>query len=171
MCGGHLKPQYYRAFAQYLARSVEAYQAEGIDIMAITPQNEPEYHPNTYPTCIVLNSDTLELDYRFDYYMYGQFMKYIDRGAVRIASTASEKTPNVALRNPDGSIGLVIANPDKRAQPVSIRWRGLGLNQKLTSESIATLRWSPRNSRFEAEAQGLGEGQVFNPDPMGTGDH
>jgi len=274
MCGGHLDPQYYRAFAEYLAHAVEAYQAEGLDIIAITPQNEPEYFPKTYPTCgwtalqqrdfirdhlgpvwakhqlttkiwcydhnfnhpnfpatilkdpetaqyidgtgfhlyegkptamtwlheqfpdkhvyftegsvfdmtgaveiisylrnwarsynawvtvidhraqpnpgphdcsptcIVLNSDTLELDYRFDYYMYGQFMKFIDRGAVRIASTASEQTPNVALHNPDGSLVLILANPHQTAQPVSIRWGDLGLNLDLIGKSVATLRWN-----------------------------
>ena len=278
MCGGHLNPLYYRAFAEYLARAIEAYKAEGIDIIAITPQNEPEYFPDTYPTCgwtapqqrnfirdhlgpvfaehnlstkiwcydhnfnhpnfpetilkdpeaakyidgtgfhlyegqasamtwlherfpdkhvyftegsvfdmtgaveiisylrnwarcynawvtvidhraqpnpgphdcsptsIVLNSNTLELEYRFDYYMYGQFMKYIARGAVRVASTSSEKTPNVAFRNPDGSIVLIVANPGQTAEALSIRWGELGLNLKLTGESIATLRWTPSSS-------------------------
>jgi glucosylceramidase len=278
MCGGRLNPQYYRAFAEYLARSVEAYQAEGLDIIAITPQNEPEYFPKTYPTCgwtalqqrdfirdhlgpvwaqhqltakiwcydhnfnhpnfpatilkdpgaaqyidgtgfhlyegkptamtwlreqfpdkhvyftegsvfdmtgaveiisylrnwarsynawvtvidhraqpnpgphdcsptcIVLNSDTLELEYRFDYYMYGQFMKFIERGAVRIASTASDKTPNAALQNPDGSFILILANPGKQMQESTIRWRGLGLKLKLEGESIATLHWQPSSN-------------------------
>jgi len=34
----------------------------------------------------VLNSDTLELEYRFDYFMCGQFMKFIQREARRLAS-------------------------------------------------------------------------------------
>ncbi|MHC4741138.1 MAG: glycoside hydrolase family 30 protein [Planctomycetota bacterium] len=275
MCGGRLDPQYYGVFAEYLARSVKAYQAEGLDIIAITPQNEPEYYPNTYPTCgwtakeqrdfirdhlgpvfakhklstkiwcydhnfnhpnfpetilkdpgaakyidgtgfhlyegkpsamtwlhnkfpdkhvyftegsvfdiggaveivsyfrnwarcynawvtvidhkarpnpgphdcsptcIVLNSETLELEYRFDYYMYGQFMKYIERKAVRIGSTSSKKTPNAAFKNPDGSIVLVAVNPRKNAQKLSIGWKGRKLETELPAKSVATLKWKP----------------------------
>ncbi|MHC4436211.1 MAG: glycoside hydrolase family 30 protein [Planctomycetota bacterium] len=275
MCGGRLNRQYYKPFAEYMARSVEAYRAEGLDIIAITPQNEPEYFPDTYPTCgwtaqqqrdfirdhlgpvfaqhnlatkiwcydhnfnhpnfpaailkdpeaakyidgtgfhlyegkpsamtwlhekfpdkhvyftegsvfdmagaveivsylrnwarcynawvtvidhkaqpnpgphdcsptcIVLNSETLELQYRFDYYMYGHFMKYIERRAVRIDSTSSKNMPNVALKNPDGSIVLVVANPGRKTQKLSIGWKNLGLETELAARSIATLVWKP----------------------------
>ena len=273
ICGGKINPKYYRPFAEYLARSVEAYRAEGFDIIAITPQNEPEYYPDTYPTCgwtaqqqrdfirdhlgpvfkqhnlatkiwcydhnfnhpnfpatilkdpeaakyidgtgfhlyegkpsamtwlhekfpdkhvyftegsvfgmagaveivsylrnwarcyiawvtvidhkaqpnpgphdcsptcIVLNSETLDLEYRFDYYMYGHFMKYISRGAERIDSTSSKNMPNVAFRNPDGSVVLVVANPGRKTQKLSIGWKNLGLETELAAESIATLVW------------------------------
>jgi glucosylceramidase len=275
ICGGMINPKFYGPFAEYLARSVEAYQAEGFDIIAVTPQNEPEYFPDTYPTCgwtaqqqrdfirdhlgpafaehnlstkiwcydhnfnhpnfpatilkdpqaakhidgtgfhlyegkpsamtwlherfpdkhvyftegsvfgmrgaveivsylrnwarcynawvtvidheaqpnpgphdcsptcIVLNSKTLELEYRFDYYMYGHFMKYIDRGAVRIDSTSSKSVTNVAFKNPDGSIVLVAVNPRKKTQTLSIGWKGRGLETELAAESIATLVWKP----------------------------
>jgi O-glycosyl hydrolase len=127
----------------YLRNWARCYNA-WVTVIDHRAQPNPGPH-DCSPTCIVLNSDSLELEYRFDYYMYGQFMKFLERGAVRLASTASNKTPNVALRNPDGSIILVIANPDKRAQQVSIRWRDLGLKLRLTGESIATLRWlSPK---------------------------
>lgn len=39
--GGKLLPKYYRVFAEYLVRYIEAYKAEGIPIWAITPMNEP----------------------------------------------------------------------------------------------------------------------------------
>jgi glucosylceramidase len=275
ICGGRINPKYYAPFAEYLARSVEAYQAEGIDIIAITIQNEPEYFPDTYPTCgwtaeqqrdfirdhlgpvfekrnlttniwcydhnfnhpnfpatilkdpqaakyidgtgfhlyegkpsamtwlhkrfpdkhvyftegstfdipgadeiisyfrnwarcynawvtvidhkaqpnpgphdcsptcIVLNSKTLELQYRFDYYMYGHFMKFIRRGAIRIESTASKTLPNVAFKNPNGSIVLIIVNPLKRNQTLSINWKSRFLKTKLGFESVATFIWQP----------------------------
>lgn len=275
ICGGKMNPKYYRPFAEYLTRSIEAYRAEGLDIIAVTVQNEPEYFPDTYPTCgwtaqqqrdfirdhlgpvfaqrnlatkiwcydhnfnhpnfpatilkdpeaakyidgtgfhhyegkpsamtwlhgkfpdkhvyftegsvfniagavqiisylrnwarcynawvtfidhkaqpnpgphdcsptcIVLNSETLELQYRFDYYMYGHFMKYIDRGAVRIDSTSSENLPNVTFRNPDGSIVLIVANPGGKKQKLSIGWKSLGLETELAAKSIATLVWKP----------------------------
>ncbi len=39
--GGALLPEYYGVYADYLARYVEAWQAEGVDIWAISPVNEP----------------------------------------------------------------------------------------------------------------------------------
>jgi glucosylceramidase len=49
--GGRIDPAHFRPFAEYLARFIEAYRDEGIEIHAITSQNEPEYAPETYPTC------------------------------------------------------------------------------------------------------------------------
>ena len=39
--GGALLPEYYQAYADYLAKYVEAWRAEGVDIWAVTPVNEP----------------------------------------------------------------------------------------------------------------------------------
>lgn len=53
MNGGRLRdePQVLQALALYLARFVEDYEAEGIDIEQIMPQNEPGYETN-YPSCL-----------------------------------------------------------------------------------------------------------------------
>ena len=39
--GGALLPKYYQAYADYLAKYVEAWRAEGVNIWAVTPVNEP----------------------------------------------------------------------------------------------------------------------------------
>ena len=39
--GGALLPEYYQTYADYIARYVEAWRAEGVDIWAVTPVNEP----------------------------------------------------------------------------------------------------------------------------------
>ncbi|SEI14672.1 MULTISPECIES: RICIN domain-containing protein [unclassified Leifsonia] len=44
-----LLPQYYQAWADYYVKWIQAYQAQGVPIWAITPQNEPQYCPTTYP--------------------------------------------------------------------------------------------------------------------------
>jgi glucosylceramidase len=46
---GHLKPDAYAPFAQYLLRYVQAYAAEGVPIFALTLQNEPHFEPDNYP--------------------------------------------------------------------------------------------------------------------------
>ncbi|MBP9003805.1 MAG: glycosyl hydrolase [Candidatus Hydrogenedentes bacterium] len=50
--GGRLLPEFYPAFAKYLARFIQAYEAEGIPIYAITVQNEPRMNDPNYPTCV-----------------------------------------------------------------------------------------------------------------------
>lgn len=46
--GGSLKPQYYGVYANYFVKYIQAMQAEGIRIDAITPQNEP-LNPSNNP--------------------------------------------------------------------------------------------------------------------------
>lgn len=46
---GKLKPEYYSVYAQYFVKFIQAYQAEGIAIDAITLQNEPHFEPTGYP--------------------------------------------------------------------------------------------------------------------------
>lgn len=38
---GHLNPSYYQAYAEYFVKFIEAFRAEGINIYAVCPQNEP----------------------------------------------------------------------------------------------------------------------------------
>jgi glucosylceramidase len=46
---GSLKPEMYGVFAEYLARYVEAYAAQGVPVFALTVQNEPHFEPGDYP--------------------------------------------------------------------------------------------------------------------------
>jgi len=51
--GGSILPTYYAAYAQYFVKYIQAMQAEGIRIEAITPQNEPlnpANNPSLYMT-------------------------------------------------------------------------------------------------------------------------
>lgn len=49
LAGGKLKPEYYPAFARYFVKYLKAYQNEGIEIDAISVQNEP-LHEAAYPS-------------------------------------------------------------------------------------------------------------------------
>jgi len=46
---GQLEPQYYDAFARYMARVVEEFGREGVPIAMLTIQNEPDFEPDDYP--------------------------------------------------------------------------------------------------------------------------
>jgi glucosylceramidase len=47
--GGSLKPEYYSVYARYFVKYLQQMKAEGINIDAITPQNEP-LHPGNNPS-------------------------------------------------------------------------------------------------------------------------
>lgn len=49
---GHLKPEYYGAYAEYFVKYVEGMKAEGIPITAITVQNEP-LNPKNTPSMVM----------------------------------------------------------------------------------------------------------------------
>jgi O-glycosyl hydrolase len=74
--------------------------------------------------------------------MYGQFMKFIKAGAVHINSDSSLKSlPNIAFKNPDDSLVLVVVDDRQREQDFSIirkKWR---VNVELDAKSIAIFPW------------------------------
>jgi len=43
-----LRPEFYPAFANYLVKTVEGYQAAGVPVSALSVENEPLYAPPTY---------------------------------------------------------------------------------------------------------------------------
>jgi len=50
--GGHLKPEYYHAYSQYLIKYIKGMAANGIRIDAITTQNEP-LNPKNNPSMVM----------------------------------------------------------------------------------------------------------------------
>ncbi len=54
---GTLIPSDYGPLAQYFVKFIQAYQAQGIPIYAITPQNEPGYATDNYPGMFLSASD------------------------------------------------------------------------------------------------------------------
>ncbi len=95
-------------------------------------------------TCIELKDD-LSVEYRFDYYMYGQFMKFIQRGAVRIDSNDDDSRffTNVAFRNPDGTIALVVANAGREDRAFAVTCLGRMFQTELPANTVATYIWTP----------------------------
>ncbi|NRD18621.1 glucosylceramidase [Winogradskyella eckloniae] len=54
--GGSLKPEYFSTYANYFVKFIQAYEAEGITIDAITIQNEP-YHDGNNPSMYMEPAD------------------------------------------------------------------------------------------------------------------
>src|SRR4051794_30754847 len=60
-----LLPQYYPAFASYLARTVEGFAAEGVPVSMLTIQNEPDFEPDSYPGMRVNSPDRAKIIGRY----------------------------------------------------------------------------------------------------------
>jgi len=58
---GRLRPDAFGSFSEYLVRYIQAYQAEGVPIFALTVQNEPHFEPEDYPGMHLDNRDRASL--------------------------------------------------------------------------------------------------------------
>ena len=112
-------------------------------VTMIDENGEPNNGPfKCDPTVIVLKSGTTE--YRYDYYIYGQFMKFVDRKAVRIfSSEGTRNLSNVAFENPDASIVVIVANSNDSPQKIKIVWNGNCIESNLPQKSVSTYKWHP----------------------------
>jgi len=102
--------------------------------------------PNNGPfdadrTIITLNPATRKPTEHFDFFLYGHFMKFIQRGAVRVESSRPRVAPNVAFRNPDGSVVLVVANVGGSEARFALEVVGSGTSTSLPPRSIGTYLW------------------------------
>lgn len=112
-------------------------------VIMLNEKRQPNRGPHfASPTCIVLDSETLEVTYRFDYFMYGQFMKFIQRDAVRVAATPGDGDFDcVAYHNPDGTLVLVAANNSNRTDRFVVQCGGRAFRAALPAKSVGTYRW------------------------------
>ena len=89
-----------------------------------------------------LHTDTLRVEELFEYYSYGQFMKFVARGAVRIDSTPGNSDfDNVAFRNPDGLIVLVVVNTTGVEKPFSVAAQEKSFRTGIGPRTVATFVW------------------------------
>jgi glucosylceramidase len=105
--------------------------------------------PNNGPfeagrTIIELDSKTKTTTLRFDYFLYGQFMKFIERGATRIGSESKgDGLATVAFRNPDGRLVLVVVHRGKEATRTQLECQGRTCVLDVPAEAVLTLVWKP----------------------------
>lgn len=92
-------------------------------------------------TCLELLDDgTVRTN--FDYFMYGQFMKFIPRDAVRVQSTEPDGGPrNVAFLTPAGEVVLVAVNTSWSQRRFAVACGDRGFVVTLPGSSVGTYRW------------------------------
>jgi glucosylceramidase len=80
-----------------------------------------------------------------DYYVLGQASKFLQPGAVRIASDepAGTKLKDVAFRNTNGTVVLYALNGGAASQDLRIGFRGKTVATTLPAGAVATFVWKP----------------------------
>jgi glucosylceramidase len=80
-----------------------------------------------------------------DFTALGHASKFVVPGAYRIASNTFEQgsLEDVAFRDPDGSIVLIVVNGSGQSTTFNIAWKDRFATYKLDPASVATFRWSP----------------------------
>jgi glucosylceramidase len=78
-----------------------------------------------------------------EFYVLGHLGKFVMPGALRIASNtfASGSVEDVAFRNPDGSIALLVLNSGSGATQFTVSWQGQTFNYTMPGQAVATLTW------------------------------
>lgn len=111
-------------------------------VVMLDEDRKPNNGPHSASrTCIErMNNNTVR--YHFDYYMYGQFSKFIPRGAARVYSEGgSDRCNNVAFRTEDDRMILVVANAERVGQSIRVRTGETAFQDRLPGRSVATYRW------------------------------
>lgn len=75
--------------------------------------------------------------------------KFVEPGAYRIDSNSfgEGSFEDVAFRNPDGSIVLLVLNSANTSTELNIEWRGQYASYKLGAAAVATFRWSTTSTQ------------------------
>lgn len=79
-----------------------------------------------------------------EYYVLGHLSKYVQTGAYRIASNSfgSGNVEDVAFKNPDGSIAVLVFNGASTPSQFSLNWKGKSVSYSLPAGSVATFSWA-----------------------------
>ena len=90
---------------------------------------------------VTINSKTGEMTKNIEYYAFGHASKFVKVGAARIASNEVDGLSNVAFRNPDGSLVLIVLNTQSRSISFSVTADRKAFAYTLPAGAVASFVW------------------------------
>jgi O-glycosyl hydrolase len=132
-----------RSIVQYFRNWAKSYNAW---VTMLDDAGKPNSGPFVAdPTMVLLNSTDDSVLYRYEYFMYGHFSKFIRPGAVRVSSefVSSQATgvQHVAFVHDDGRHVVVLVSNIGSMQVVELRWQSWSLDVPVCSECVVTVVW------------------------------
>jgi glucosylceramidase len=96
-------------------------------------------------TIDLTNPENPRVKPELDYYVLGQASKFLQPGAVRIASDepGESQLKDVAFRNPNGTVVLYTLNAGTASQELRIGFHGKTAVTTLPAGAVATFVWKP----------------------------
>ncbi len=112
-------------------------------VIFLDQYRKPNRGPHPASATIIELLDDGSTRHTFDYFSYGQFMKYLPRDSIRLESTNAlgDKFGNVAFKLPDGSFTLVTANAHKDPRTFVVKCQNRWFKATLPATSVATFCW------------------------------
>lgn len=110
--------------------------------LVLNEKGGPNHVGNYCDAPIIAGTKHDELYYENSYYYIGHFSKYVEPGAVRIGCScdAGSRLEATAFKNPDGTVVIIIMNPDDREVDYTLNIGGMGAGMKALPHSIVTLK-------------------------------
>jgi glucosylceramidase len=91
---------------------------------------------------VTIDARTGAVTRNVEYYALAHASRFVLPGAYRIGSDSADKDlANVAFRNPDGSLALVVANGAAEARAFSVKLGQRSFRYRLPAGSVATFAW------------------------------
>ena len=113
--------------------------------LALDEQAGP--HDGGCGTCravVTIDRKTGGITRNLEYYVLGQASRFVAVGAARIASSETSDLVDVAFRNPDRSLVLIVHNRSKQAQSFAVRVGTDSFTATLPAGEVATYLWNRR---------------------------
>ncbi len=93
---------------------------------------------------VTIDSRTGAVTRNVEYYVLGHASRFVQRGAVRIASDQKSGIANVTWANPDGSIVLLAYNSTKESARLLVREGAIGFTTTMPPGEVSTFVWHQR---------------------------
>ncbi|WP_239714627.1 glycoside hydrolase family 30 beta sandwich domain-containing protein [Paenibacillus sp. 19GGS1-52] len=96
------------------------------------------------PTMLIQDASQVDLYWKTpEFYLLGQYSRFVERGAVRIGSSygSVDTVTNVAFRNPDGGLVMVVINQTEVEQSFRIICEGSQFTAALSAKTVGTYCW------------------------------
>ena len=110
----------------------------------------PTIGPGTCTNCLGIvnaNTSTGAITYSPEYYSLGHIGKFVVPGALNINTNSQTNGGllDVAFRNPDGSIALIVYNDSSNSFTFTINWNNQNVDYTLAAGSFGTFKWQGNN--------------------------
>lgn len=120
--------------------------AKGVLLWNLVLDENKGPHLGGCGTCrgiVTVNSKTGAVTRNLDYYALGHASRFVQSGAMRIASSEANGLDTVSFKNPDASMVLIVLNSTKTAADFTVQSGASTFSYGLPAGAAATFTWKP----------------------------